>query len=135
MFLFLSFKFNALKLSQKLWFDDLYLSGYHIIKDHVSCRNENFHRRTFRGCSLITLAWLGDVNWRSGTHSFWFAFPTSLVFVCQVIMWLHHVTCRNNSISFWYVFPPRLVIIGFMLVALWCFRFVIWSRDQKSCHR
>ena len=33
------FKLNALKLLLKLWYDALHLSGYHIIKTHVSCRN------------------------------------------------------------------------------------------------
>ena len=53
---------------------------------------------------------IGHVNWRSGTNSFWFAFQTSSVFLCQVITWIHQMTCRNGSVSFWYLFPPRLVI-------------------------
>ena len=97
-----------------MWFDALHLSGYHIIKDHVSCSNGNFHHRNFRDCSLITLAWLGYVNWRSGTNSFWFAFPTKSGFACQVITWIHQVTCRNGSVSFWYVFPPRLVFFFYL---------------------
>ena len=92
---FLFSKFNVFFVKVVIW-----RSSYITITYHVSCRNENFHQRNFRGCSLITLAWLGHVNWRNGTHSFWFAFPTSLVFVCQVIIWLYHVACRSGSVSF-----------------------------------
>ena len=52
---FLSLKFNALKIFWKLWFDALHWSWYHITKDYVSCENENFHQPSFKGCSLISM--------------------------------------------------------------------------------
>ena len=78
---------------------------------------DSFHQRKFRGCSLITLAWLGHMKWKSGTLSFWYAFPPSFVVVCQVITWLCHVTWRNDSVSSWYILPLCLLIVAFVIVA------------------
>ena len=112
----------------------LFIRNY-IIKDHVSCKNENFQQHNLRSCSLITSTWLGHVNWRSGSHLFWFAFPTSLMSACQVLTRLHHVKFWNGSVSFWYLYPLRLLIVVFVIVALWCFRWITWSRHQNSWHR
>ena len=80
-----------------------------------------FHQRKIRAFSLITLALLDHVKWRSDTFSFWYTFPSSLLVVFQVITQLHHMPCRSGSVSFWYVFPPHLVIVAFVIVALWRF--------------
>ena len=62
----------------------LFIYQYITIKDHVSYRNENFHQRNFRGCNLITLEWLGHVNCRSGTHSFWLVCILNKFGVCMI---------------------------------------------------
>ena len=128
------FKFYVYKLLWKLWYRSLYLSGFHLIKDHVACKDE-----VFWTIVLITLTWLDHVTRRRGTLSFCYIFPLSLVVevflkVVQQSFWmlLDHVTCRNGIVSFWYVFPSRLVIAAFVRVTLWVF-FVTSSWNQRSC--
>ena len=85
--------------------------------------------------TLIILAWWRHVKCMSGTFSFWYAFPPSLVVTCQVMTWSYDMTSRNSRVLFWYVLPPRLVIIAFVILALWLFKFVTRSRNQKSSYR
>ena len=131
---FLSFKFKVFTAFVKVVILRSSFIISHNQRSRVLLEWVPFINASLGAVVLITLAWLGHVEWKSATLSFWHAFPPSLVVLYQVITWLPHVTCRNGSASFWFALPPRLVIVAVVIIAPWRFWFVTWSHDQKSCH-